>query len=561
MTGAAILLVLLASPGAAAPGALGRAVEGEMRRTLARLQMPGRVKPYFLSYRIDETTGVYMTASFGGLRRFPVERRRSVSIDLRVGSRAFDQTHYVSKGEWDYRPLAADLPIDDDEDALRFELWSLTDRAYKKALEKLAQKTAYRDEHDIRDVPPDLSDDPVAVSTHAARAEVLDLPAWEERARRLSMIFRKHPRIQDSWVNMNWTTGTRYFLDSEGRSGDRPLDLYEIVINAAAQGPDGLPIFGRRRFFYRRLSDIPGDGELSAATEALARGLVEAVDAPLMDSYWGPVLFQGQASAEFFNQLFVRNVSSPRSLWIEDKRMEKYYPSGGLASRLGLRAVSPLLDIEDDPGLAVWNGEPLVGGYEVDDEGLSARKVALVQKGLLRDLLMSRSPIKERSNSNGRGRAERSEVVVSRPSNLIVHADSTVSSQELESLLRRQAGALGLRYGLLIPRLGEEWAQEENDVLAEPVIAYKVYVDDGRKEPIRGAAFANVTLRALRDVTAASAEVAVYNYPQAGPYRYSRGYVPASIVCPSVLISEMELKKTERKPMRLPYLAHPFFER
>ena len=278
-----------------------------------------------------------------------------------------------------------------------------------------------------------------------------------------------------------------------------------------------------------------------------------------MEPYLGPVLFEGQAAAEFFNQLFVRNVSSPRSLWVEDEGAKKYWPSGELAGRLGLRAVSPLLSIEDDPGLENWEAIPLAGRYTVDDEAIPARKVVLARNGMLQDVLMSRSPIKDRKSSNGHGRSGGGEFTVGRPGNVIIRADSGVSREALEKELRRRAKEFGLAYGMLIARLGDEDSLEDTDVLAEPVVAYKVYVSDGHKELVRGADFNGVTLRALRDIVAASNKSEVYNFYHLGPYRYSRSPVPASIVAPSILISEMEMKKTDKKPTRPPYLPHPSF--
>ena len=207
------------------------------------------------------------------------------------------------------------------------------------------------------------------------------------------------------------------------------------------------------------------------------------------------------------------------------------------------------------------DGVPLFGHYRVDHEGIPAQRVALVENGILKDLLMSRAPIKERAHSNGHGRGGFQEIISGRVGNLVVSAEDPVAAAELKKNLLKRAADFGLDYGILIRRIATEDKKEEEELLADPILVYKVYVKDGREELVRGAEFSGVTLRALRDIVAASKERYVYNYYEQGPFLGARGEVNASLVCPSVLLSEMELKKTKKKPQKLPYLPHPFFSK
>ena len=90
------------------------------------------------------------------------------------------------------------------------------------------------------------------------------------------------------------------------------------------------------------------------------------------------------------------------------------------------------------------------------------------------------------------------------------------------------------------------------DGMTAPFSGYKVYVEDGREEPVHGVEFTGMTLRALRDITAVSKELYV-SYPPWDPQ--------ASIAAPSILVQEMEIKKSEIKPEKRPHLEHPFFAR
>ena len=278
------------------------------------------------------------------------------------------------------------------------------------------------------------------------------------------------------------------------------------------------------------------------------------------DAYVGPVLIEGQASGEFFNQLFARNVSFARPWWVEDEGARRYFSPGALADRLGLRALSPQLSAYDDPAQGSYEGTPLIGAYAFDDEGIPARRVDLVAKGLLADLPMGRAPVKRRDRSNGHGRGAFHDYPSARIGNLFIASSQPVSRERLREQLLERAKEFGLPYGLIVRRIEETDSRDEAGMLAAPALVYRAYAADGRLELVRGAEFSGVSLRALRDVAAASQERSVYDFYQPGLRHAGGGETPAAIVSPDVLISEMELKKTEKKPERLPYLGHPYFK-
>ena len=68
----------------------------EMKR-LDRLNMENLGLPYFLAYTVRDTRRVEVSASFGALKEFDDSRYRRVSLDLRVGSSLFDNTHYIPR--------------------------------------------------------------------------------------------------------------------------------------------------------------------------------------------------------------------------------------------------------------------------------------------------------------------------------------------------------------------------------------------------------------------------------------------------------------------------------
>ena len=186
----------------------------------------------------------------------------------------------------------------------------------------------------------------------------------------------------------------------------------------------------------------------------------------------------------------------------------------------------------------------------------------LVKNGRLVSFYMGRAPVKEFASSNGHGRGFLNEFPTGRPGNVFFSAapEKRVPREKLKAELLRLARENGLEYALLARRLDAEDQKKGDELLAGPVLLYKVKVADGSETLVGGAEWSGVTFRALRDILLVSDAEYVYNYYQPGPFLYNRGYVPATLVAPAgLLVQELELKPAEAKPDRQPYLPHPFF--
>jgi predicted Zn-dependent protease len=159
---------------------------------------------------------------------------------------------------------------------------------------------------------------------------------------------------------------------------------------------------------------------------------------------------------------------------------------------------------------------------------------------------MSRAATRDFKKSNGHGRGDFSEYPAGSPSNVFITAEDNparvVSMPELKKKFLDLCKEQELEYCVLVKGM---------DGLYGPFTAWKVYLD-GREEPVHGIEFTGTSLRALRDITAVSKETYVYNLAWS---------TPGTIVTPSILVQEMEIKKTEEKPEKKPYLAHPYFAR
>jgi len=524
------------------------AMKDEMSRSMKKLDMDKLGKPYFLSYHVGDGHQFSVTASFGAEERVSSYDYRRLKVDLRMGSPKFDNSNFAPN-MWEGYNAETDwyIPLEDDYDALRFAVWSATDKAYKKALENLSKKKAFVESKNMTELYDDMTPQPAYELFRDVPAQRLDETLWKENVRKVSAVFLKYPEVKSSSVRFNFGSGGVRFLNSEGSANRQPSCKGSVTIEAAGYAPDGFKLRSSRRHDFCLAKDVPSLETLVADAEALGAGMARMGKSEPIKAYIGPVLFEKDAAGKLFESLLANNLANPREVWTEKNRWSNesvYRRAGQLVERVGMRVTSSFLSVVDDPGAKYHNGVPLTGFYEADDEGVPAQKVKLVAKGKLSEYYMSRAATRDFSKSNGHGRGDFNEYPSGSPSNLFIVPEENPARVVPAAELRRKFLDLckeqELDYCILVKGL---------DSMNSPFSAWKVF-PDGREEAVHGIEFADASLRALRDITAVSSETYVYNLDWT---------TPGTIVTPDILVQEMEIKKSEEKPDKKPYLAHPYF--
>jgi predicted Zn-dependent protease len=299
-------------------------------------------------------------------------------------------------------------------------------------------------------------------------------------------------------------------------------------------------------FYATSFAQLPSVAEMTKAIKAMAEQVVKLQAAPVLnETYLGPVLFTGPASAEMFAQLLAPEFCSyrpPVGMQGEDR--------SELANRLNRRVLPFHISVYDDPTQEKFGDQALLGSYKVDDQGVAARKISLVEQGVLKNLLLSRRPRKNMLRSNGHGRAGLNGGASTEIGNLFIQSSDGKSYEQLKQELIKMCQALEMPYGIIIKGGG----------LNDPSLTYKVYVDDGREELIRGASLGELTVKQLKaQIIAVGNDSYVLN--RAGGGGYGGGSVSTSVIAPSALLEELELKKptgAQQKPM---LLTHPYFDK
>jgi len=512
---------------------ISRAMRDELDRSMRHLALGDLAKPYFIQFKAQDRTSTNIAAAYGGLLRSTTRRDRTLSSRVRVGSYSLDNTNIGrSFGS------AGRLPDDDDYTAIRHAIWRIVDADYKQAVEILTAKQAYLKDHTVEDRPDDFTTAERVITVDPPLAWSFDQALWEARLQGLSARFRNHPRIQDAGATIVAGTVTDWIINSEGtqlRTNDTGVLL---EFRAELQADDGMELSDSRSYLVLSDDKLPPLARLEADLDEMCAKLVALASAPPLEQYTGPVLLEAEAAGRAFDSLLSDRLCArptPLGGGGEDKSFEK---------RIGLRILPRTFRVYDDPREEYFEEVLLAGSYLHDDEGVLARRVDLVEKGILQTLVAGRSPTRKIKASTGHGRSSGLGDPLASVGCLYIEDTDGVSTSQLKDELIQAAKEEGLDFALRI----ETIETGGFEALGDPIYAYRVNVADGSEELIRGLKFQNVATRALKRVLAAGSERKVYN---------TLSRLPSSIIAPAVLFEELDLAKTQQEFERLPILKSP----
>ncbi|HMF75579.1 MAG TPA: metallopeptidase TldD-related protein [Bryobacteraceae bacterium] len=549
-----------------------RAMIDELARSKT-LQLNNLDKPYFIEYTTGDADQLYISASLGGITSSNRLRTRSPRLDVRVGDYKFDNTNSVFTGT----PRFGGLPIDDDYSALRTALWMTTDTLYKASADQITRKRNALREIADPDKTPDLA--PAKPVQFLQPPGVLNIDAqhWEEWLRRASGRFASFPSVIDSNVRLRAITSTYRLVNSEGTVVRVPQELSDISIRASGLATDGSRVWSHAFITALRPSQFPSAEQLDKIVQAVASDTDALTKAPVMTDYSGPVLFEQEAAAQMMASMLADAVRlHRRPLAPPGSRNNGEVLESVWATRIGAKVVPDWLTIYDNPLQEQLQGVPLAGHYQIDDEGVPAEQVMLVEKGTLKGFLSSREPVREFNASNGHGRLPEgfgAEAPVI--GNLFVQASQTVSEKQMRAKLLEKVKAAGLKYGIVLRSLDFPSTASINELqslgrqlqkggfartLNPPLLAYRLYLD-GHEELVRGIRFREFSAKDLRDVALASDRPYVLNYVNNGSsFNYAEASSDATtstVICPSLLFDSIDLARAEDEPGKLPVVPPP----
>lgn len=507
-----------------------RALQTELARSKAQLKMENVDSPFYIEYRVFDVDQFDASAAFGALREQNRSRLRLIRAVVRLGDYKVDS--FINAGQG----ISDILPLDNDELAIRHVVWLATDQAYKRASEAFSNKKAMLKQLNVDQPVDDFAKAEPAVSIGPVARLDVDPAKWTKMLETATGVYKSDPQIQAFMASLNFTVLSQYFVNTEGTITRNGSSHYQIVMTASEQAHDGMRLERSPQFTSNHVEELPSPEEFQKDAVKLVSDMKTLRDAPIVDEeYRGPVLFSNDAATDMFFDLIVPNVLGRRPAPGRPARTV-----GGFASSWKARVLPDFISVVDDPTVEMFSGRGLGGSYKVDDEGVRAAPVTVVDKGTLVNYLIGRVPIRDFPASNGHGRASGNGNTAPAPGNLFFRASKTSTREELKKQLLDECRARGLKYGYYVDTLGPRLA---------PRMLYRVWTDDGREELVRGAVFNELDIRALRsDLVAAGDDPLVSN---------RTGLPFMTIVAPSVMFDELEVKRADNTNEKLPDYPAP----
>lgn len=523
----------------------------ELDRNLKGLELIGSAKPYFIEFRIDDGVEYKAAASYGAITEEQESHSRVAHVRVRVGDYKFDNSH--GKAENDYASMMRRYGmggdgmisievVDDDPIALRFNLWNATDTAYKLALDDLARKQA---ELKAVQTPPQadsFTKEKPVISLEPAEHLSLDREAWKRGIEMGSgLIYSDQPskayasELEDSDGGINGRVRTEYLVNSEGTIVRKSFSAYQAEASFSAQASDGMRLERSARVSAPTAEGLGTVEHFHDSALKALTGLDELVKAPVVaDEYHGPVLFSGNATTRSFDTLFANAIEARTPALDSTART-----LGNYESSYKTRVLPDFLSVVDDPTLTAFDGKELLGAYKIDDEGVPAQKVAVVQDGKLLNYLLAREPIRDFPQSNGHGRADTGQAPSAMIGVLKIEAAGAVSEDELTKKLIAMGKDQGLTFVYQVETLSG----------TNPHTLYRIKVEDGTRELVRGAQLGDFNLHEFRSgIVAAGDKPVIYNI---------FGDVPATVIAPPLLFDDLTVKRAPEKDAKLPYYPSP----
>jgi len=516
-----------------------KAMLAELDRSMSQLQLPGFAKPFFIQYRIEDVDDFQTKAEFGASEGAGRMRQRVARVTVRVGDYKTDS----SGGRGDGSVELAGL--DDDAIALRSALWQATDQAYKNALSAYAQKQAALKQVQTQPQADDFSQEKPIVSLADPVALQVDESAWTERVARLSGLYRTDSAVSATQRDVEYAEAsfraratTTWIVTSEGTIVRKSEAQYEESFAAGTQAADGMSIDRSYASTGTSAADLDTEAAFNKHAVDEIASLAELRKAPLVEEeYHGPLLMSADAAADTLRSLLATAVTATRPPLGTEART-----NGPFASSYHARILPDFMSVIDDPGLKTAEGKGLVGAYDVDDDGVPAQAVKLVEAGRLDNYLIGRQPVRDFPQSNGHGRAgvtgpARPTIGVLKIS--MTSADSGLTDGELNQKLLDLAKDRGLKSVYFVETMGGP---------RTPRLLYRMS-SDGQRELVRGAVLDDVDERALRSsIEAAGKDLFVANY---------YGDVPTTVMAPALLFDDATVRRANAKNEKLPFYPPP----
>lgn len=526
------------------PDALMSIIEAELNREMTEFKK-APTPPYYIAYRVTDSQHGGVVASFGSLIQASTNRSRYLSTEVRVGDYSFDNSHpqedpYGMGFESFMGGGAAPLTFEDKPEAIQVSIWEQTQRDYRKALTEYKNARSKKDSTEKAPIP-DFSKENVTVYLEpapAALSTIFNENEWKERIKKISAPFLGNPNIIEGEASMRVEIERKYFISSEGARIVQNRAYAFLYISGSIRAEDGDVIPLHKSYYALTPAALPADNILLEDVNKMINQLEKLRVAPLAEPYTGPAILYSHAAGVFFHEIFGHRV--------EGHRFKDQADGQTFQGKVQEQVLPATMSITFDPTRSHFQEQALNGYYKFDDEGIEGRKVKVVDKGVLKTFLMSRTPIKGFEKSNGHARTDGGAAPVSRQSNLIIESEKLVEMADLRKMLISECKKQKKKYGYLFMDVMGGFTTTDrfmpNAFNIFPTEVYRVYTDGRPDELVRGVDLIGTPLAMFAEIKAAGDKSEVFT----GFCGAESGSIPVTAISPSLFVKRIE---TQKKPV------------
>ena len=530
-------------------------MQSELDLSKKKLKSSEGTVPYFIQYTVADTRSLRIGATLGAITWNQQYHSRMLGVDVRCGGYRLDNTHQIRGGRFGRGRRGgfggwARLPLNDDPVATRHAIWLETDGAFRRAVNRLAQVEAnvkVKVEED--DTSDDFSREEPGVYIGAWKDFSVDREFFIGKVRKYSRAFRDHPLIYGSSVTLTGRLTNRLIVNSEGSKLQVAREWWRIGIQASTIAEDGMELSQYKSFDSHSPGGLPDDATVMKGVDEVIRDVLALREAPIVEPYMGPAILMNRAAGVFFHEIFGHRIEGHRQKDVEEGQT--------FAKKIGKEVLPSFLSIVDDPSKVRFGKTELNGYYAFDDECVPGQPVRLVENGVLKTFLLSRSPTRGFTKSNGHGRCQVGRKPVSRQGNLMVESTRQMPFEKLRERLIEECKKQDKEYGLLFKDISGGFTttgrRGPQAFKVLPIVVYRVHVDGRPDELVRGVDIVGTPLTCFSKILCTADDPDIFN----GVCGAESGSVPVSAISPSILVEQIEIEKKQKAQDRPPILDAP----
>lgn len=522
-------------------------IKKEVDRNKAELKIDKLQRPFYIRYMVLDGKRINLSATLGSLTHSSENPEKYGCSTLLVGNYEKNNLNYMDPNSY-YRMYTypQSLSLENDPISISTVIWEDLDKQYKVAAESYETKQA------IISQQKKLADENLPDYTQATPVNIKLAPTptkfdkgyWEDYVKKASAVFSKYPDLIKSEIHFSLADQVIHYYDTDNSEYSIPNPYYKLNVSLAAITEDGQEIGDDLYFEHTTFEQMPTLENFIKSCEEFADYIIQLKNAPLIDeAYTGPVLLEKMALAEavqthFFNSTLIAKQKMTSS---EDMRYYNYMSQGNEYEMMtNKKIISRDLTIKALSGTPTYKGMKLDGYIPVDAEGVvPPKELLLVENGVLKNMLNGRVPTKHNPASNGHVRFNvhrRGTATV--PGNIQLTSRNATSSDELKKKLLATAKEEDLEYAYIIRRMRGN----------SPLAIYRIYLNDGREELVRGTTLPDLSVRSFKRILGATEKEYLYN-------TYSYGCFVTYIIPEELLLEELDVTRNNNITFKMPYIV------